>query len=781
MKQILLMFFLCLPYYFLSQNITGQLLDKKTKEPIVTTKIISNKGLHTLTDENGRFSLQINSFPSILYFNNDDYYKDSLIVSHPENIVITLTKKAINNIENIVISASRHGQKEEQVPISMNILKPTLINDKGTTTIDQAINQVPSVYSMDGQISIRGGSGYSYGAGSRVMVLWNEMPMLSPDAGDVKWNTIPMELTSRVEVIKGASSVLYGSGALNGIIAIAERTPIEQPYYNARIQYGIYDKPQRVSLRQDKPLMSQLVEFATGHKKGNFFYNIGVDMYNTDGYRQGEIERRARISGSLGYNFSKIRGLQMGVGYSAFIQKLGSFLIWESDSLAYTPLGGADIHNTASTLAITNGLRIMIDPYIKYIGPKNWKHNLRTRIYSVNNKSETDTSQSSLGNSFYADYLGQKNFGNHFLMSVGATYLGTFVKSRLYNNHHSDNLATYLQLEKKWGNFTLTGGLRFEYYNQDNNQVDSYLYLNKKDSSKAIPVYPIFRFAGVYQAGKSTFIRASFGQGVRYPATSERYVHTSVGALNIFSNPNLKREEGYAGEVGVKQVFMSKNGTWKGILDVAGYINRYKNMTEFTFGVYNPKGMQLNLNPNSPAYLLKWIGFRAENAESAQILGIDISFASEGKISDVTIRTLVGYTYMNPISLNKDSIYRSNFSDTSTNMLKYRFNHLAKADIEIEYKGFSVGFSGRYNSYMKNIDRIFEDGIFGQQILKGLKRYREEHHTGSIVFDARIAYEFKKHYRVSIISNNIFNAEYMGRPGDIRPPRSFIAQLQLKF
>jgi outer membrane receptor protein involved in Fe transport len=43
--------------------------------------------------------------------------------------------------------------------------------------------------------------------------------MVSPDVGDIKWNAIPLEQCSQIEVIKGASSVLYGSGALNGTIA----------------------------------------------------------------------------------------------------------------------------------------------------------------------------------------------------------------------------------------------------------------------------------------------------------------------------------------------------------------------------------------------------------------------------------------------------------------------------------------------------------------------------------------------------------------------------------
>jgi iron complex outermembrane receptor protein len=141
---------------------------------------------------------------------------------------------------------------------------------------------------------------------------------------------------------------------------------------------------------------------------------------------------------------------------------------------------------------------------------------------------------------------------------------------------------------------------------------------------------------------------------------------------------------------------------------------------------------------------------------------------------------------MNPISLNNNPQYTANFSDTSTNMLKYRFKHLAKADIEANYQKFSFGASMRYNSFMRNIDRVFEDDLDPSltstvYILPGLKAYRQLYNKGNLVFDARFAYMLKDQYRISFIVNNLFNAEVTSRPGDIQAPRNFILQLQAKF
>jgi iron complex outermembrane receptor protein len=204
-------------------------------------------------------------------------------------------------------------------------------------------------------------------------------------------------------------------------------------------------------------------------------------------------------------------------------------------------------------------------------------------------------------------------------------------------------------------------------------------------------------------------------------------------------------------------------------------------MTEFTFGNYIPDSIPPSFNPNDPGYIFKWLGFRAENAEAAQISGLEFSFNGEGKIGQVTIQTLMGYTYMNPVTKNTDSTYLATFSDSSSTMLKYRFRHMAKADIQASYKGFFIGGSMRMNSFMTNIDATFEDGVLGTQILAGLKDYRREHNGASIVFDARMGYEYRKHYRFGFIVNNLLNAEYMSRPGDVQPPRTFMVQLQYHF
>ena len=779
LKSLCVLGLMCLSSISFAQ-ISGVVTDLNSGEAIIGAKVFASDGNKAITNFDGEFTLKSSSFPVTLVTKMLQYNTDSTLVKAPGKVKIKLGEP-ITDLQMVVVSAGRRKQAIEEVPVSIEIIKPELIDNKGITSLDQAVEQTPGVSTFDGQVSIRGGSGFSYGAGSRVLLLWNGMPLLSAYAGDTQWNAIPLEQAAQIEVMKGASSVLYGSGALNGIIAIREREPGTTPVTKLKVQYGVYDNPRRASLRWwDTNPMTQQVEFYRSQMFKNVGYTISSTLFHDDGYKNEEFEYRGRVSGTLYYRPKKWSKVKAGIGYNYQIQKTGNFIIWENDSLGYTPQGGIDTSNAASTLTYTLGHRLFVDPYLKIIDKHNNKHTLKNRIYYVKNIILGNEDQNSIGTVYNNDYQFQKSYENGLTLTSGLSSLYNVVKSALFGDHTSWNSAIFTQIEHHIGKFDFTAGLRLEYFQMNGERGDSDFLIAKKDST-VLPFYPVARTGFHYQLAEYTHLRASLGQGIRYPAVGERFIQTSVGALNIFPNPTLRPEIGWAGEIGIKQGV--KIGDWKGMLDISGFINEYQNMIEFTFGIFNPDNIILNTtDPEDEGYIYKWIGFRAQNAESARITGIDFSFNSMGSIGDFEIVSLIGYTYMNPISLNDDPDYQATFSDTTGNILKYRFNHLAKLDVEVTYKKYSAGVSMRYGGFMRNIDKVFEEPIAGSTyILPGLKEYRQIYNKGNLVFDARIGYKLNDTYRFGFMVNNLFNSEYTSRPGDIQPPRNFSVQVQMNF
>ena len=246
MKNILLLL-LFIPFFGSSQ-ITGTIIDQTTKDPVYGAKVFASTGERVISDFDGIFVIQPKSYPVTLIITAKTFLADTVKITKKGDYTIKLFE-SVQIIKTVVVTAGRRDQDIEDVSISMEIIRPELFENKGLLNLEEAVDQSPGVFAMDGTVSIRGGSGFAYGAGSRVLLLWNGIPIISGDAGDSKWNTIPIEAASQIEVIKGASSVLYGSGALNGIISLTEREPGTKGEFRAKIQGGIYDNPKRSTLK----------------------------------------------------------------------------------------------------------------------------------------------------------------------------------------------------------------------------------------------------------------------------------------------------------------------------------------------------------------------------------------------------------------------------------------------------------------------------------------------------------------------------------------------------
>jgi iron complex outermembrane receptor protein len=250
---------------------------------------------------------------------------------------------------------------------------------------------------------------------------------------------------------------------------------------------------------------------------------------------------------------------------------------------------------------------------------------------------------------------------------------------------------------------------------------------------------------------------------------AEKYTATSLSSLHIFPNPGLNSEHGWSTELGIKQGFKVKS--LNGFIDFSLFQSRYKDMIEFTFGVYKPDSVIIPT--------LDHVGFKALNIGNAQITGMEIVLGGEGTVFSLPVTLQAGYTYLYPVDLDYDTSDTGNSS--AGRILKYRYQHSAKADLEVEWKKLSTGFCLLYNSFMKNIDAVFTDPMMGNIILPGYPDYRKKNQKGTIIYDHRIAYQLTDHSKITIVVKNLFNSEYIGRPGDIGAPRNITCQLSVDF
>ena len=791
-------------------TLKGVVVDGNTNETLIGVTVAMADGLGTVTNLDGEYSLTVPPGSYAVVYRYVGYENQSINITLAAGEVKVLDRKMRVNssqLNDVVISAGKFEQSIGDVPVSIAIIKPSLLESKATVTCEAILDQVPGVQVLENQISIRGGSGFSYGSGSRVLLMVDDIPMLAGDAGDIKWSSLPIENVEQIEVIKGASSVLYGSSALNGVVNIRTAYPKAVPMTKINFSNGFYmagfgNQKGRKQDGTDTVFNRSAQKWWDGggpyYVSGNFLHSrrikdnfdlvVGGNFYTNDGIKKGADENRFRLNTNTRWRSKKYTGLSYGLNSNYNEEKGNLFFLWHNADSVLMPQGLTDTATT--TLSEYHSYRLNIDPFITFIDTSGRKHSLKGRFYNTTNKNNTN--QSSIATSYYAEYQFQQQYDNGVTFTTGLANTYTNVVAELYGDHTSNNFAVFAQGDLKWKRFNFTAGLRGEYYRIDTTSTST-TYSIKTDTF-SIPIKPVFRLGTTYRLAEETYLRASYGEGYRFPTIAEKFITTSVGGLTLFPNANVKAETGWSAEFGIKQGF--KIGNFMGYLDLAGFITEYKDMMEFTFGIYDSTGAQWNTDVMGPPSFSN-VGFQSQNVEDARIIGGEVSVVGKGKIGKVDIGVLTGYTYILPKSIRADSVYLSTFSDyytTTTDangienkvadpdvILKYRNRHNFKLDIEFTYKKFAIGISNRYNSFMEQIDETFTSPILGNLILPGYGDYRNARRMGDYILDLRVAFNPSKNAKVSFLMNNALNREYSNRPGNVLPPRTFLIQYSFNF
>lgn len=179
--------------------------DINTGLPLPGVHVIYNSDKGVLSNRDGQFSFRPDPGKIKVVFTFVGYSTLVKDINVADNDTVYLDiglKEDITSINEVVVSAGRREQRISDLSVSMNVLKPYQIARFHIINAEEILHKTTGIEIMDGQVSIRGGSGYSYGAGSRVITLIDGLPALSTDAGNVKWGTLPIENISRIEVIK---------------------------------------------------------------------------------------------------------------------------------------------------------------------------------------------------------------------------------------------------------------------------------------------------------------------------------------------------------------------------------------------------------------------------------------------------------------------------------------------------------------------------------------------------------------------------------------------------
>jgi len=739
-----------------------QILDKGSNEPLIGATVQSISG-NAISNENGVVSITFNSFPDTLRIDYLGFETKNIIISNTQDIPAVIYLESMVLLETMTVTASKYERRLSESTVSVEVLKPDMIANANTINLDDALDKVSGVQMVDGQANIRGGSGYSYGAGSRVMLLIDDMPALQTDAGFPNWGDMPVENIDQVEIVKGASSALYGSAALNGIINIRTGTPTSVPQTKITGSYTSFGTPADTTKKWWGDTARYEYMLSVVHKQkfdkldfvGSFFH------YREESYNRATYDNRFRGAVKLKYRLSD----KAFIGLNTLLNKGedGDFFIWAfGDSRALNPFPNGE--------ATSKIFRYFIDPSVVIEDGYGNTHRLNTRFHYINN--DNSDNQSNKSNTLFGEYQFQRKFESiNTLLTTGLIGSKSDTDAELFGDttFTTKVFAYYTQMEKKvFDKLNLSGGIRYEYNEQNTPEMFNGIVVPGGLISAG---KWIARFGASYEYMPFSSVRASWGQGYRFPTITERFITTTFGIFQIRSNPDLVPESGWTAEIGVKQGF--KFGGFKGFLDASVFTSEYEDMMEFTFGF-------TNFSPS----------FTSQNVGDTKINGFEISLFGTANLGPVQISGFGGYTFINPKYTNfegnevlQNSLSQRDSLSQTVNVLKYRSKHNAKMDIQATYKNFALGFAVNRSSHVINIDAVLEGVGFefaDNPDILGVKAYREENNNGYTRLDTRFSYTYKN-AKVSFLINNLTNIEYTVRPALIETPISYSLRLDYVF
>ena len=225
-------------------QISGSVGDSETMSGIPGVNVvIDGTNIGTVTDFDGNFSLNTSQdLPLTIVISYVGYSAQRVEVTSA-NQDISVMLSAGQNLEEVVISASRRAQKVTEAPASVSVISTRQIeNSPQAAQPERLLVSVPGVQIQQQtantlNLEMRAGSGTF---GTSTFVMQDNRFLITPSAGtffSFQQSLSNLDLSS-VEVVRGAAGVLYGPGVTSGVVHFRTKSPIDYPGNSASLWGG---------------------------------------------------------------------------------------------------------------------------------------------------------------------------------------------------------------------------------------------------------------------------------------------------------------------------------------------------------------------------------------------------------------------------------------------------------------------------------------------------------------------------------------------------------------
>jgi len=195
-------------------------------------------------------------------------------------------------LNEIIVSGNYQGQTVEQLPKSIAVITAEDIKQAPSTNLAQLLSREANItfsdVSANGKFSTIDIRGMGATSSSNVVIMVNGVRLNTSDLAAPDLSSIPLSQIKRIEIIRGASGVRYGNGAVGGVVNI-----ITEPL-NDISQYQLYAFTGSYDTQEYRASAQQSFE--------QFSLDAYISDYTTDGYRDnGQLEKKSARLGAQFY------------------------------------------------------------------------------------------------------------------------------------------------------------------------------------------------------------------------------------------------------------------------------------------------------------------------------------------------------------------------------------------------------------------------------------------------------------------------------------------------
>ncbi|MEL0207370.1 MAG: TonB-dependent receptor [Gammaproteobacteria bacterium] len=448
--------------------------------------------------------------------------------SHPAS-----TNEALNNIEDIIITASL-----EPISIRRSANSVTVINEKdlrlsATVNVIDILRGIPGfavsqsgVQGSQAQIRVRGAEA------NHLLVLIDGVEANNPAQSDeLNWGTLAASDISRIEVIRGPQSAMFGSDAMSGVINIITKNTINPKDISIFSEAGSFNTKNN--------------GLSIGFKNHDFSVRLGLSQLRTDG------ENVSRVGNEKdGYENQNIT-LKSNLSINNKIQT--SFSLRQSDGM-----------NEYDSDVDFDGL---IDDQEKVAKFKNTTLGFKTVYLSSDNRRQHQVSYSQSNNDnedFKISLLESSTYAKkEQLRLISSVYWNEFVsRASVLAEHESEDFKQRGQIND-FGIYGIfdpnqdrrreTTSLAFEYRADIFNSITLATSI-RRDNNSQFKNSNSFRAEIIYDSYDGLRVRGTYGTAVKNPTFTERFGFYT----NFIGNPLLQPEKSTNFEVGLDQNFLNE-------------------------------------------------------------------------------------------------------------------------------------------------------------------------------------------------------------------------------